>query len=173
MKKYFLVFTIIFCLFLSSGQAQTKDSTQVDDSTIQKREQDFFLPITIIKNITNRTTKQKLIKDLDLKLAAHRGGTDYYEIGELFAGLHFEGPYLNKVSFRYFGQDGLDYEVSVTKAGFVLKKRAKTSNLEIEPGLEVNDIDGEVRIYRKGNIICQVYDGTYLGFTFYKATSTR
>lgn len=143
------------------------------DSTLEKREQDFLVPNTIFKNITNRIAKQKLVKDLNLTLVVHRGGMDYYQIGEVLTGLHFEGQFLNKVSFRYFGQEGLDYETSLIKIGFMLKKRAKTSNLEIEPGLEVNDLDGEVRIYRKGNVVCQVYDGTYLGFTFYKAASTK
>ena len=74
---------------------------------------------------------------------------------------------------RYFGEDGLNYETSMVKAGFLLKKRAKSSNLEIEPDLEAQTLDGEIRIYKKGNIVCKVYDGSYIGFSFSKITSTK
>lgn len=168
MKKKSSILFFLFFLFIFSANAQTNKQDEPQNLS-QNNESQFLLPINIYRNIISRTSKEKIIKDLNLNLITHRGGVDYYEIGETLAGLRFVGQYLTEISFRYFGEEGLNYETSIVKAGFLLKKRAKSSNLEIDPGFEVQTLDGEIRVYKKGNIVCRVYDGTYLGFSFSKA----
>jgi hypothetical protein len=178
-KKILLALGI--CSLLNKGFAQTVNSfdslaegdTQIEDSVLQKREVEFLLPINIYKNLANGVNKQKLYKDLNLRLLAHRGGIDFFQIGGTFTGLHFVGQNLTEISFRYFGEDGINFETSMVKAGFLLKKVAKSSNLEIYSDFETQMLDGEIRIYKRGNIVCRVYDGSYIGFTFCKSPSAK
>lgn len=116
----------------------------------------------------NRISRDKLIKELNLELINHRGGIDYYEVYETMVGIRYTGQYLSEISFRYFGEEGLNYEATLIKSGFLLKKRKKSSNLEIESDFEAQALNGEVRIYQKGGLFCRVYDGTFIGFTFSK-----
>jgi hypothetical protein len=157
LKKHPITFLLIFFIAPFCVHAQVNNSSQLDESTLLKRLQEFLLPNSIFKNITNRVTKERIVNDLNLRLISHRGGIDYYEVGDAMTGLHFSGQILDEVSFRYFGEEGLDYENSMLKAGFVLEKRAKTSNLEIG-GVDATDINGEVRIYRKGSIILPIFE---------------
>lgn len=173
MKIKFYVLLVISFLLIYPVNAQIDDDTETIDSVLQKKGEYFLLPSSIYKNITNRISKEKLIKDLNLTILNHRGGVDYYQVNETLLGMRFSGQYLSEISFRYFGDEGLKYESTLMKSGFLLKKRSKSSSIEIEPDFEAQTLDGEIRIYKKGSIVCQVYDGTYIGFTFYKTISTK
>ena len=173
MRLKFYALIVMSLLLTSTINAQIIEDSDIQDSVLQKKGEEFLLPSSIYKNIINRTSKVKLIKDLELTPLTHRGGVDYYQINETLLGMRFFGQYLSEISFRYFGDEGLNYEAALLKSGFLLKKRTKSSSLEIEPNFDAQSLDGEIRIYKKGIVVCQVYDGTYIAFTFSKVTSKK
>ena len=87
----------------------------------------------------------------------------------MFVGLRFYGREQigAEISFRLFGDQADDYEQLLMNSGYVLKSRKKTSTLELEPDFNTQLLSGELRTYRKGDVVCVVMDGSYRGFTFY------
>lgn len=110
-------------LLIASANSQIKEDTQIEDSVLQKRGEEFLSPTGIYKNLTNRISKVKLVKDLNLIMINHRGGIDYYEVNQTAVGLSFTNQYLSGIAFRYFGEQGLDYETALSKSGFLLKQK--------------------------------------------------
>ena len=169
MRKLFVLFFL--SLLSNCIKAQFLDKLDVDTSFEVKRNE-FLTPNYIYKNIGKPiTNKDRLEKNLNIQIEMHKGGIDYYSINETNVGLRFKGQVLLEISFRYFGDDGMNYETSLINAGYILRNTKKTINIESEAS-DFDMSNGEIRFYKKGNVICKVYDGTYLAFTFYRTISS-
>ncbi|MFZ4454934.1 MAG: hypothetical protein ACOYOT_01805 [Bacteroidales bacterium] len=131
----------------------------------------FFSPQLIAKVVgMPNATKQNLESEYHVELLGHRGGWDYYDFNKTQVGFKFGGNsnVCYKLTFRLFGDEALEYESQIKNAGFKLLSRKESSNLELEGDLSSKLLNGEVRIYKMGSVICHVYDGSYIGFTFYR-----
>lgn len=168
---------ILACLISVAcySQAQSVDSpalkAPIDDvikSNNLELAGEFLTPKFIYRNIGTPEFTEKSIDDVFQK-AAHRGGIDYYSVGDNSVGMKFGGK--NRIccyiSFRLFGEQAAEYESSLLDAGFVLKSTKRTTNLEAEGDLSSQLLNGELRVYRKGSVVCNVMDGSYLAFTYY------
>lgn len=147
------------------------EKTLNNDSLIQLRRKEFLTPKFICACIgTSFATKKRLEKDLNINLVGFRNGVTYYEM-DIPIGLRYTGDIevCVEMSFRFFGEDGSEYENSLVSSGFVLKNRKKTNNLELEGDLSSQLRNGEFRTYRKGEVVCEVMEGSYFGFSFYRA----
>lgn len=141
-------------------------------TVFKERQRDFVTPLFIYRNISRaHFTKSNIEEVLHVSTTAHRGGVDFYEINDMFVGLRFYGREQigAEISFRLFGDQAADYEQLLMNSGYVLKSRKKTSTLELEPDFNSQLLSGELRTYRKGDVVCVVMDGSYRGFTFYAA----
>lgn len=158
-------------LFSQNNSSEISNIEFMSDSLIQLRRTEFLTPIFIFNVIgMPMASKKNLESDLNLMLYTHRGGKDYYEINGIPVGMLFMGKtqVCVELSFRLFGEDGTNYLQSLIKQGFSLRKTSRTANLELEGDLSSNALYGTLSIYRKGDVICEVYDGTFIGFTFYR-----
>ena len=157
--------------FERKGDLNVNNKTNSNDSLIQIRREKFITPLFISKIIGMAyATQEHLEKDMDLFPITNRGGMFYYSINEYNVGMRFFGEtsVLVEMSLRLFGEDGSNYEKQLIKDGFVLKGTEETENLEIESDLSSQLLNGELRTYQKGNVICQISDGSYLGVKFYR-----
>lgn len=139
--------------------------------SIEKNKSNFFSPSLIAKVIgMPNATKKNLESEYQVELLAHRGGWDYYDFNLTNVGFKFGGNsnVCYKISFRLFGEDATDYENQIKTAGFKFISRKESTNLELEGDLSSQLMNGEIRTYKKGNVICDVVDGSYLGFTYYR-----
>lgn len=144
---------------------------QAELDSIEQYKTTFFDPKLIVKVVgMPNATKQNLESEYQVELLMHRGGWDYYDFNLTNVGFKFGGNtnVCYKISFRLFGEDATDYENQIKSAGFKCISRKESSNLELEGDLSSQLMNGEIRIYRKGNVVCEVFDGSYLGFTYYR-----
>lgn len=145
------------------------EKNQLD--SIEKNLQSFFNPTLIAKVVgMPNATKQNLESEYNVVLLDHRGGWDYYDFSKTNVGFKFGGNsnVCYKISFRLFGDEASEYENQLKDDGFKLLSRKESSNLELEGDLSSQLLNGELRVYKMGSVVCQVYDGSYIGFTFYR-----
>jgi hypothetical protein len=154
--------------YITRDHSMNKESE--NDSIIQLRRKEFLTPKFIGANIgTSFVTKERLEKDLDIYVERYRNGVTYYEL-DIPIGLRYMGKLevCVELSFRLFGEDGPEYENSLVKSGFILKSKKKTKNLELNGDMSSQLLNGEYRTYRKGEVVCEVMEGSYFGFSFYR-----
>ncbi len=178
MKK--IILALVSILFFNYGFAQTKILSEEEfnsDSLLQQRRIEFLTPKFISQFIgASYVTRSTLEHDLQMDATAYKGGVMYYEINDIPIGLRYykiitQGTVREiciEMSLRLFGEDAQHYENSLILAGFVLKSRKSTTNLELEGDMSSQIMNGEVRIYRLGDVVCKVIDGSYMGFAFYR-----
>ena len=139
-------------------------------AVFKERQRDFVTLLFIYRNISRaHFTKSNIEKALHVSTTVHRGGVDFYEINDMFVGLRFYGREQigAEISFRLFGDQATDYEQLLMDSGYVLKSRKRSTQFELESNLDSQLLSGELRTYRKGDVVCVVMDGSYRGFTFY------
>ncbi len=144
-----------------------------NDSITRSRQEEFLNPQYILQTIGIRmpcSLQKNIEQNLKLESQMHRGGVDYYSFDDCNVGMRFAGEkrVLVELSFRLFSEAAAKYECKLIKSGFVLKSRKKSSNLELEGDLSSQLLNGELRLYQNGEVVCEVIDGTYVGFSFYR-----
>lgn len=143
------------------------------DSMLNQKRKNFLNPSYICNTIgigMPNSLKDNIERNLEINIAAHRGGVDFYDLGDVFMGLRYGGQSMIciEISFRLFGDEAKDYESLLKKKGFILKSKKKTTNLELESDMTSQLLDGELRVYGKNDVICKVMDGSFISFTFYR-----
>ncbi len=174
-----IIFSLLLAGFALCALAnQRVDTTYVSDppeqtdsvraSFVKKNRELMMNPAFISRYVgTIAFTRPHIEESLDVSPVSYRGGVTYYELPTAYIGIEYYGKedVAIEISFRMFGEDGLKYEKSLYDAGFKLTETSKTINVETGKRLDV--VAGQVRRYKNGDVICDVYDGNYLGFVFY------
>ena len=174
MKKVILLFLLGVISYDINAQSKIVTKQEFDsDSLLQLRRIEFLKPAFIANFIgTSFATKTKLENDLQLVCIGSSDGIIFYNVnGNNIGLLYFKGKKEEvciELSLRLFGEEGAQYEALLIKNGFVLRTKKQTSNLELEGDLSSQVRSGSVRIYKKDDVVCEVIEGSYLSFSFYR-----
>jgi hypothetical protein len=148
-------------------QKKVDDSIQNAYADLQKG---FISPLFIFKNL-GFFKKEKVNELFGDNFISHKGGVDYYDMNNYTIGLTFsDSGVCYKMAFRLFGDQALKYMDSLLDNGngFKLVKKTETLNLELESDLSSQLLNGQLKIYKFKDVICEVFDGSYVSFTFYR-----
>ena len=175
MRKVIILFLLGIISYGIHAQSKIVTKEEFDsDSLLQERRTEFLKPAFIAKFIgTSFATKTRLENDLKLIARGFKDDMVFYDLNGSSIGIDYYKDDNTEIcvglSFRFFGQEGSDYENSLAKNGFTLSNKKKTSNLELEGDLSSQLLNGELRTYRKGEVVCEVMQGSYFSFSFYRS----
>ena len=157
MKKLIWAIVVLFTL-----------TVQAQEVTIEELQEDFVTPQFQADYLgMSWMTKSNLEESLQVTRIMHRGGKDFYNIADKNVTIEYSPEDVCiYVSFRLFAEEAEDYEKELRKV-FTLQQTRKGVSLETEANRTARVGQVRIRKYRKGEVVCEVYDGTYIGFSYY------
>ena len=162
MRNLITVLLLVMAWTLSAQQLIQAE----EEVSAEQLQEEFLAPSFQAEFLgTSYLTRNDIERNLQIKPFTHRGGKDFYNIAENNVTMGYSPEQVCVfVSFRLFADEALEYQQELINI-FSLVKQKEAVSLEMDRGIQ--GLQSQIRYYKKGDVVCEVYDGSYISFTYY------